>query len=274
MFFNTFIQTSAHFIKHYINHLTSSANCLLCGTSTDKVHLCSACFHSLPILPHHCPQCAHFLPGNYKNEHLCGRCQKQTPPFERTFALFPYYSPIMSMITQLKFHHQLAYAALFGQLLTTSIRHHWYREEQLPDLILPVPLHTSRLRERGFNQAYEIARPIATSLGIPIDADGVIRCKITNSQRQLTASQRKLNIQGAFIANRPYTGKRIAIVDDVVTTGHTVGELCRLLKAHGAGHIDIWCAARQGQLEVRRLTGTPDKRYSSAPDIFSPRFNI
>lgn len=263
MLFNTFIQTNAHLIKTHLNRLSTlilPAACLLCGTTAVTNNLCLTCLHDLPILPHHCPQCAHFLPVNYKNALLCGRCLKQAPPFKRTFALFPYDAPIISMITQLKFHHQLAYASLFGQLLARKIRQHWYHEDRLPDLILPVPLHTTRLRERGFNQAYEIARPAANALGIPVDLAGVFRCKMTSAQRQLSATQRKLNMQDAFVVNKTYKGEHLAVVDDVITTGQTVSELCRLLKIHGAGNIDVWCVARQGQPEAHRLTRTPEKR--------------
>lgn len=242
--------------------LTLPTACVLCGAAaeTDNLNLCDACLHDLPILPHHCPQCAHFLPANGKNTPHCGHCQQQSPPFHRTFALFPYQFPIISLITRLKFQHQLDHAALFGRLLVRQIRQHWYRDDRLPDLILPVPLHTSRLRERGFNQAHEIARPVGRTLGIPIDRQNVIRQKMTAAQRQLPAKQRKLNIQDAFRVNRMYTGQHLAVIDDVITTGQTVSELCRLLRLHGACKIDVWCVARQGQPEARRLTRTHEKR--------------
>ena len=186
MLFNTFIRTNAHFIKSYLNRLSKlilPTACVLCGAAAETDNLCDACLHDLPILPHHCPQCAHFLPANAKNTPHCGHCQQQTPPFNRTLALFPDQFPIVSLITQLKFEHQLEHAALFGRLFIRQIRRHWYRENRLPDLIVPVPLHITRLRERGFNQAHEIARPVARALGIPIDLDRVTRQTMTAAQR-------------------------------------------------------------------------------------------
>ena len=96
---------------------------------------------------------------------ICGACLKNPPPFDLTHALFPYQPPIMQLIIALKFQHQLSYAQALGEWLTQAIQQGWYRHQPLPDLIIPVPLHPRRLRERGFNQALEIARPIAAYAG-------------------------------------------------------------------------------------------------------------
>jgi ComF family protein len=114
----------------------------------------------------------------------------------------------------------------------------------LPQLIIPMPLHASRLKERGFNQAIEIARPISRTLSIPLDYTGSMRKKSTPAQSGLASSARKSNIKNAFIANRNYDGLAVAVLDDVITTGSTMNEFCHLLQAQGAKTIDVWCCAR------------------------------
>lgn len=130
--------------------------------------------------------------------------------------------------------------------MTHEIETDWYADKSLPDLIIPIPLHPNRLRERGFNQALEIARPISRKLAIPIDYQGVKRTRHTLAQSGLSAEERKQNISQAFSAFSDYSNLSIAVMDDVITTGHTVMECCRILKMHGAAHITVWCCARNG----------------------------
>lgn len=111
--------------------------------------------------------------------------------------------------------------------------------------MIPVPLHPRRLRERGFNQALEIARPIRKILGIPIDIASVARSKYTRAQSGLSALERKGNVMDAFVSYEDYTGLSIAVIDDVITTGHTISEFCQLLKQHQASSIHVWCCARR-----------------------------
>lgn len=209
--------------------------------------ICVACQKYLPILPEHCPQCAQFLPSTFVMpvDWRCGSCLKNPPPFTAIYPLFPYEAPIIHLITQLKFQQQLQYARVFSELFLQQIREHWYQQQPLPDLIIPVPLHSKRLQERGFNQALEIAKPLAKALALPLDRDGLKRIKPTLAQSGLSALARKQNMQNAFIAERDYVGLRLALIDDVVTTGHTVTECAHLLKQLGAKSIDIWCCARR-----------------------------
>jgi len=152
----------------------------------------------------------------------------------------------MQLIVKLKFQQQLSHAKLFGVLMAQAILQDWYQGRLLPDVIIPVPLHPLRLRERGFNQAVEIARPIARMTGIPIDIHGVKRIRHTKAQSSLPATERDKNIANAFMIDSDYRGKYIAVLDDVITTGCTVRELCRRLSANGASRIDVWCCARTG----------------------------
>ena len=120
----------------------------------------------------------------------------------------------------------------------------WYRDIPLPDMIVPVPLHASRLQERGFNQALEIARPLAKTLGLPMDSHRCLRIKPTPPQMTLSADKRRKNMSQAFQVNGSFNGMTVAILDDVVTTGNTVAELGRMIKAQGASEVHVWCCAR------------------------------
>jgi len=114
----------------------------------------------------------------------------------------------------------------------------------MPEIIIPVPLHRTRLRERGFNQALEIARPIARSLSIPVDYKSCERVRKTSAQSLLPAAERRKNIKGAFRVTRPIAARHVAILDDVMTTGHTVQELAATLRKAGVERIDVWVVAR------------------------------
>lgn len=170
------------------------------------------------------------------------------PAFDRTFVLFPYDPPIPQFIFALKFHHQLYYANTFGQLFLSRISKVWYKNQALPDMIIPVPLHRKRLRERGFNQSLEIAKFISKSLNIPLDIHGVKRIKNTQAQSGLKLASRKQNLERAFttVQKNRYAHLTIAILDDVMTTGYTVRSLAQTLKMNGAEKIHVWCCARRG----------------------------
>jgi len=160
------------------------------------------------------------------------------------YALFPYREPVVSMIKKLKFKHDLSYANALAALLISQIKQEWYQNKSLPDLIIPVPLHTSRLMERGFNQALEIGRYLGRHLDIALDARSVTRNKPTLAQSGLSKTARAANMRNAFSCQTRFDGLSIAILDDVVTTGQTVTELSRIISQQGAKHIDIWCCAR------------------------------
>lgn len=118
----------------------------------------------------------------------------------------------------------------------------------MPECIIPVPLHRRRLRQRGFNQALEIAKPLAKKLQLPVDFKTCIRTKHTRPQSELSAKKRQQNIKNAFTLKKPITAKHVAIVDDVMTTGNTVTELSALLRNNGVTTIEIWCCARAASL--------------------------
>lgn len=219
--------------------------CLLCLRSTHEAHhLCVACAKELPILTHSCVKCAQFLNKIDMNITLCGQCLVKTPAFHRVYVTYAYRFPIPRLIAGLKFDGKLSHARMLSQLMLHDITNKWYRTTPLPELILPMPLHRQRLKERGFNQAVEIARPISRALKIPLDTQGIARKKATQPQSSLPAKERRQNVAHAFRAKHRYDGLHLAVVDDVMTTGQTVSALATLLKKQGAKRIDVWCAAR------------------------------
>ena len=152
-----------------------------------------------------------------------------------------YASPLKELIGHLKFHGNLSYTPLLAQTFINSLKH---RKNNLPECIIPVPLHQQRLRERGFNQALELARIIAKQLHIPVDYTLCQRNKATPFQSGLSAKQRKQNLKGAFSVEKTRLYKHVAIFDDVVTTGTTVNELAKQLRQSGVETIEVWAIAR------------------------------
>ncbi len=176
---------------------------------------------------------------------LCGVCLTKPPPFNHTLALLTYIPPITRFITQLKFNRQLLYANMLGNLLAEKIKISKIQSpNSWPDCIIPVPLHRRRLRQRGFNQALEIAKPIAKKLHLPLDYKSCIRSKDTQPQSELPAKKRHHNLKNAFALKKSIATKRVAIIDDVMTTGNTLIELSKLLRKNGVEHIEVWCCAR------------------------------
>ena len=217
--------------------------CRLCGTAVQpQQNLCRQCLEDLPWLNSGCIRCSLPLPAS-SGDLLCGRCQQQAPDFDHTLAAFHYQPPIDYLIKRLKFSGELALCPFFSRLLAEQVS---AQAGPLPDLILPVPLHHTRLRERGFNQSTELARRLGRSLDIQVDNRLCTRTRSTHPQSLLSGAERRKNICGAFRVNRVLAASRVAIVDDVMTTGLTCCELARMLKLAGAEHVEVWVVARAG----------------------------
>ncbi|MCK6410790.1 MAG: ComF family protein, partial [Thauera sp.] len=152
-------------------------------------------------------------------------------------AALDYGFPVDQLIQALKYGHRLSTSRLFVDLMAAA---------PVPeaDIVLPMPLHPARLRERGFNQAAELARPLAQRWGLPVLLDGVMRDLDTTPQASLPWKERVANIRGAFRVTAPLAGKRVVVVDDVMTTGATLAELARALKAAGALRVENRVVAR------------------------------
>lgn len=214
-------------------------NCLLCDAPTAGIELCEDCFSTLPRSPHRCPVCS--LPASQGK--TCGHCLREKPYFDQTTALFDYAHPVDYLVRQLKFHRKLAFARLLGQFLRDRLKSDTLLASQ-PQLVLPVPLHKQRLRQRGFNQSLELARPLAKALNIPLTANLCTRTVNTEQQTAIPAAKRKSNVKQAFTVTSSLNPEHVLIVDDVMTTGATVNELARVLKQAGVARISVLVVAR------------------------------
>lgn len=199
--------------------------CFLCGGTSPDDPLCPACE---PLLPPHdaanaCPACA--LPGT--GGILCGTCLNEAPAFDRTYCAFQYAFPVRELVHALKYRGTLALAPALGRRLAGCCESGW-------DLVVPVPLHPTRVARRGFNQALEMARPVAERLGVPLALDVVERWRPGLPQAGLDARERARNLRGAFRLRGDVCGSRVLVVDDVMTSGATLREIGRELVAAGA----------------------------------------
>lgn len=216
--------------------------CILCLAPGDGQDLCPPCRAELPWLGTACPRCA--APLTTKDI-PCGRCLRRPPPQAATIAAFEYAFPVDRLLLHLKFSNGLVAGRVLGELLAQHLKQcgsgSGIRE---PDAIVPVPLHPRRLRERGFNQALELAVPVSKALGIRLMPTGCRRVRATPPQTGLQGRARRRNVAAAFAADPNVRGKHIAVVDDVITTGSTVAAVTTALYRAGAASVQAWCIAR------------------------------
>jgi ComF family protein len=221
-------------------------DCVLCGTPESvqspspgkSALLCRDCLAGLPYLPvHRCPVCALPTPGSA----ICGRCLAAPPHFDGTHAALAYRYPFEPLLHQYKYRGAVAIGALFSELLHETLVG---RGTRGADLITVIPLSRERLVERGFNQALEIARPLAKSHGLQLRADLGHRVRHTGTQADLPFAQRRKNVRNAFACVEDLSGLRVAVVDDVMTTGATLDEFARTLKRRGAASVENWVVGR------------------------------
>ncbi|MGZ8227986.1 MAG: ComF family protein, partial [Methylococcaceae bacterium] len=218
-----------------------SPTCILCGNKgVNNRDLCHFCYLNLPRNNLCCYQCAAILETPSTAPVLCGRCLSLRPAFDETYAPFIHQGAMQYMIASLKFSADYKNARLLGLLLAE----HLNQTAQRPDCILPVPLHKSRYRQRGFNQAIEIGRSVAKELAIPLNLDSCVRHRDTPHQTALAAKQRRKNMKNAFSIIKPIPARHVAILDDVMTTGSTAHELAVALKKAGISRVDVWVCAR------------------------------
>lgn len=189
--------------------------CVLCHAPSGPVTVCAGCREDLP-----------WLPGTAQGPVL---------------AAFSYEYPVDRLVTGAKFHRQLHYTRALGEMLVLPVLD---RNAPPPDLLVPVPLHPRRLAERGYNQALEITRPVAEALGMRPSPALCVRVRHTPEQTGLTATDRRRNLRGAFAVRGDCSGARVAVVDDVITTGSTVAALALALRRAGAARVEAWAVAR------------------------------
>ena len=232
---------------HLVDRLFAALSpwqCLLCREPAAGMDLCCGCLDDLPWLGQACGYCA--LPLNGHKADVCGSCaQDSRPSFDYCLAALAYEFPVDRMLTRLKFSARTEFARVLGELLTIAVCEHLQNGNMAcPDLLVPVPLHPRRLASRGFNQAAEIAHCVARNLTIRYAPGRVKRIRHTPRQTGLSRSVRLNNIVGAFKICGSVMNKRVAIVDDVLTTLATTRELASRLRRAGAAEVQIWAVAR------------------------------
>ncbi|MDL1970268.1 MAG: ComF family protein [Candidatus Desulfofervidaceae bacterium] len=220
--------------------------CAGCGTPVEASRLfCAECEADLAMVTApFCQICGCPFTSPQGDEHICGECLQQPPFFKAARSVFIYKEPIKRAIIQFKFLGCTALAELFAKVIITNLD--GFIKQIAPDIVIPVPLHLSRLRERGYNQCLLLAKRIARILGIPCKKRTLQKVKPTMSQVGLSLSQRRFNVKGSFTVVDPdaVQGRRILLIDDVFTTGSTVNECAKVLVKAGADGVWVITLAR------------------------------
>lgn len=219
---------------------------------------CDACLQHLPGVPvHHCPICLSAFASDQTQPHrsqVCGSCLSAPPAYDTTVAAFTYTFPVDAMIHTLKYRAQLAIAPILARQLVDKLQ--CVKSAHSPDLIIPMPLHSRRLQERGFNQAVEIARCVARALNIEIDLASCRRVRNTLPQTELPWKLRQKNVHNAFDCTLDLSGRHVAVIDDVMTTGATLHALAQQLRIKGATKITNWVIARVQVSQFQTISDT------------------
>lgn len=241
--------------------------CHFCDDSTfNDEAICTPCYCDLPWNTDCCSRCA--LPMNIRTTDIsnintqdssnnkpfklvCGECISNPAPFTLAIACFRYEVPIGKAIQLLKYSHKRYFAIFFARLLTKRIQQE-YIDTPIPSLLLPVPMHKKKLKERGFNQAFLISQQLSKSLSIPTNTQILQKVRSTIAQTGLDKRQRMQNLKGAFTITKPISGLHIALIDDVMTTRATADLLCKLLLDAGAQQVDVWCIARTAKYRHKK----------------------
>ncbi|RZA00107.1 MAG: ComF family protein [Moraxellaceae bacterium] len=237
-----------------ISNLLLPGQCLLCACALKGELICSSCKNDLPQLTRikSCKQCKLALSTE---DALCGHCLRQPPAFSQSYIPFAYTYPLDSLVLKFKYHRHLTSGKLLGTLLADHIQQCSQEPSwQMPHLLIPAPMHWTRRWQRGFNQAEILTAYIASKLQLPYSLHLIKRQQRTPSQKELSRLERQKNLRKAFsISDKNASiiaGKRIALIDDVVTTTATVRELSKLLRKAGAADVQVWALARTMDRQV------------------------
>ena len=221
--------------------LLAPSRCYWCAGLSPCAPACARCAAALPHNLRACRACAMPLPSATPLS-VCAHCLDEAPPQDHSWAAFRYEDPVALALVELKFRGRLAPAHLLGHLMAEALAR---RAAPLPELLIPVPLHARRLRQRGYNQSLELGREVARRLSLRLEPAAARRVRATGEQTRLDAAMRKRNVRGVFAADGARVrGRHVALLDDVITTGATVAELARTLRAAGAARIEAWAVAR------------------------------
>lgn len=220
--------------------------CVLCRRRSGRdIDLCVECERAFERNERACPVCAAPAPAVSSTDApgVCGSCLASPPPWTRAVAPFAYSRPLATVVEGLKSGNGLLQARILGTLLAAAVRGR-YREEALPAALVAVPLTRQRQRQRGFNQAELLAAVAARELGLRRLRRHLARVRGAPPQRTLARAERLRNVRGAFAVRRPLPVRRLALVDDVTTTGATARAAVEALLNAGAEEVDVWVAAR------------------------------
>lgn len=211
--------------------------CLVCGEAgADGRDLCPACHGALPWQGPACLHCALPIP----QPGSCGQCLQHPPPLAEARAAFDYAFPLDRLLPRLKFHGDFAAGRVLARCMAER-----FAALPRPEALIPVPLHRARLRQRGYDQALELAKPLAHALDLPVLGHALRRCKTTTAQSRLDASARQRNLRDAFIVGSAAPlPAHVALVDDVMTTGATLHAAAQVLRKAGVARVDAWVCAR------------------------------
>jgi ComF family protein len=233
-------------------HVILPQHCYHCGqllAAAGWRGFCDGCWSLIRLIkPPYCSCCGEPFRSpialTYSPDYRCGACRTQPPPFAHARAIGHYQGPLRQAIHLLKYDGKLR---LKGPLLQLAIAHF---DSHFPvtsfDAILPVPLHRQRLMQREFNQAAVLAQGLARYLNVPVLERLLVRVRSTRPQVELSGGERRQNVKQAFAVTNPavLVDKLVLVVDDVLTTGATLGEVARVLKVAGARQVDVFALAR------------------------------
>jgi ComF family protein len=257
----------------------AGTRCLVCQRPGGSDIVCAGCEPGLPDAGTGCPQCA--LPGPPALP--CPSCREHRPAFDRTIALYRYEAPVDRLLRGLKFGGQLAFASWVADRLAcraaapggAPARSPGLLGGTRPRVLVPVPLSSARLRERGYNQAHEITRHLRCRVALDWQPGALARVRTTRAQARLSADERHRNLQDAFSGDRGrVAGRAVIVVDDVMTTGATLEACASALKAAGAISVDNWVVARALRHEPSAADDAASQRPQacSRSSSSSPRF--
>jgi ComF family protein len=221
------MSTIAEALRHTLTRAVLPPTCCLCGAQSERIarDLCGECVNRLPL----------------NETPVSGASPLFVPTLVRVLVPLHYAYPVDHWIRALKFSGERVYARVLGLLLADAFR---ALRQEPPELLVPIPLHASRYRERGFNQAAEIARFAAAELGLAVEPRCLVRTRRTLEQSGLPVAQRRTNVRDAFAAVPNIGARRVALLDDVLTTGSTARAAAQALLESGVSEVELWAAAR------------------------------
>jgi ComF family protein len=234
MLSNEFVIPSLARVGRWLRRALLAQDCVLCAAPSGERTFCDGCERELPRIGPACPRCAGPSPGGAE----CGSCLRLPPSFDATVAVWRYEFPVDRLVHALKYGGRLALAEAFAAALAAALG------VRRVDVVVPMPLASTRASERGFNQAMEIARHLGRATGARVDPHLVARIRDTLPQADLPHDARVTNVRGAFACTGPVAGPTVAVVDDVMTTGASLEALAGALKAAGAASVENWVVAR------------------------------